>query len=118
MDKTEPDKNYIFDSLRNSKEVSFLREHVKKFILIAVDAEQRTRFERIIRRNKLHDPKTWEDFLKVDNRDFFDETNPNGQQVGKCMELADFKIDNSNLQKSRKEVEEIWEKIKNDVNGI
>ena len=118
LKKTELGKNYIFDSLRNAKEASFLRENVKNFFLIAVDADQKVRFDRILKRNKSTDPKKWEDFLIVDNRDFFDETNPLGQQVGKCIELADFKIDNSNLEMSRKEIENIWEKIKNREHSV
>lgn len=113
LEKTESGKNYIFDSLRNAGEAEFLRKNAEDFILIAVDAPQKIRFERILKRNKPSDPKTWEDFLKVDNRDFFDETNPMGQQVRKCMELADFKIVNaSDLKKSMKGIEEVWEKIK------
>ena len=116
LEKTEPEKNYIFDSLRNPGEAEFLRKNVKDFILIAVDAPQKIRFERILKRNKPSDPKTWKEFLKIDNRDFFDETNPMGQQVGKCMELADFKIVNdADLKKSKKEIKEAWEKIKKGI---
>lgn len=112
LENTEPDKNYIFDSIRNTGEVEFLKKNVKNFVLIAIDAEQRSRFERLLKRNKPSDPKTWEEFLRIDERDFFDESNPFGQQVKKCMELADFKIDNTGLKNSRKEIEKIWEKIK------
>jgi len=113
LEKTEPGgKNYIFDSLRNSGEAEFLRKNVKNFVLIAVDAPQKIRFQRMIERNKPSDPKTWEEFLKVDNRDFFDETNPMGQQVKKCMELADFKIMNdADLKKSMKEIKDVWARI-------
>jgi dephospho-CoA kinase len=113
LEKTEPGKDYIFDSLRNPGEAEFLRENIKDFVLIGVDAPQKLRFERILKRGKPSDPKTWEEFLKIDNRDFFDETNPMGQRVGKCMEIADFKINNDvDLEKSMKEIEEVWEKIK------
>lgn len=118
LERTEPNKNYIFDSLRNAKEAEFLRENVKDFVLIAVDADQKVRFNRILKRNKPHDPKTWEDFLKVDERDFFDKDNPLGQQISKCMELSNFKIDNSDLEISKNEVREIWEKIKNADNRV
>ncbi len=91
LEKIEPGKDYIFDRLRNPGEAEFLRNNAKDFIFIAVDAPQKIRFERILKRNKPSDPKTWEEFLKVDNRDFFDETNLMGQRVGKCMEIADFK---------------------------
>jgi dephospho-CoA kinase len=116
LKKTEPGKNYMFDSLRNAGEAEYLRKNVKDFVLIAIDAPQKIRFERILKRNKPSDPKTWEEFLKIDNRDFFDKTNPMGQQVGKCMEAADFKIMNeSDLEKSMKEIEEVWEKIEKNI---
>src|SRR4030042_7035785 len=60
LKKTEPGKNYIFDSLRNAGEAEFLKDNVKDFILIAVDASQKIRFQRVIERNKPTDPKTWE----------------------------------------------------------
>ena len=113
LEKTETGKNYIFDSLRNAGEAEFLRNNAKGFVLIAVDAPQKLRFERILKRNKPSDPKTWEEFLKIDNRDFFDENNPMGELVGKCMEVADFIVMNdADLEKSKKEIEDVWEKIK------
>ncbi|MDD5192848.1 MAG: dephospho-CoA kinase [Candidatus Nanoarchaeia archaeon] len=112
LKKTEPGKNYIFDSLRNAGEAEFLRKNVRDFVLIAVDAPQKVRFERIMKRGKPSDPKTWEEFLKIDNRDFFDETNPLGQQTGKCIEIADFKVINyGDLEKSKKKIREMWDKI-------
>jgi len=113
LKKTDKGKNYIFDSLRNEKEAEFLRSNVKEFALIAVDAPQKIRFERILKRGKPSDPKNWKEFLKVDNRDFFDENNPLGQQVGKCMELADYKIINDgDLKTFMNEIKNIWQEIK------
>ena len=63
-------ENHIIDSLRNAGEAVFLRKKLgDKFVLIAVDAPQRLRFERTLKRGKEGDPKTWEEFLKVDERD-------------------------------------------------
>jgi dephospho-CoA kinase len=107
-----PEKNYIIDSLRNSGEALFLREKVKDFVLIGVDAPKKMRFERMMKRGKPSDPKTWEEFLKVDERDNFDTTNPMGQQTGKLLEMSDFRIVNDdNLKKSMRQIEEIWRKI-------
>jgi dephospho-CoA kinase len=61
----EPDKNYIFDSLRNLGEAEFLRKERKNFILIGVDADRKIRFDRMLKRAKESDPKTWDDFIKV-----------------------------------------------------
>mgnify|MGYP001609705850 CR=1 FL=1 len=116
LEKTDNKKNYIFDSLRNAGEVDYLRKHVKDFILIAVDAPQEIRFQRILSRGKASDPRTWDEFLVIDNRDYFDESNPHGQQVRDCMARADFLIVNdADIAKSLKEVETIWEKIKERV---
>ncbi len=109
LDKIDLNKNYIIDSLRNAGEAEFLKEKVKDFILIGVDAPQKIRFERIIKRGKASDPKTWEEFLQVDNRDFFDEKNPLGQQVEKVMKMADYVIVNDeDLENSMKKIKEIW----------
>jgi dephospho-CoA kinase len=108
----------IIDSLRNAGEVDFMREKCPSFILIGVDAPQKIRFERMLSRGKPSDPKTWEEFLKMDKRDNFDEENPMGQQTGKCLEAADFVITNdSDLDSALKQVEEIWEKIRSDTNN-
>jgi len=115
LDKANKDKNknYIFDSLRNAGEAEFLRKNVQNFILMGVDAPQKIRFERMIKRAKSSDPKTWEDFLKVDERDNFDISNPMGQQTGKLLEVSDFVIVNKgSLKDSLDEIKKIWEKIK------
>lgn len=102
-------ENYIVDGIRNPGEINELKKH-KDFFLIALDAPQLTRFERVVQRNKASDPKTWEGFLEMDTRDF-GEDNPLGQQVGKCMQVADFHIMND------LSVEELNKKI-DDVFGI
>jgi dephospho-CoA kinase len=116
LDKTrnneDKNKNYIFDSLRNAGEAEFLRKEVENFVLIGVDAPQKLRFERILKRNKTNDPKTWEEFLKVDERDNFDTENPMGQQTGKLLEMSDFVIVNDGtLEDGLKKIEEVWKKI-------
>lgn len=118
LDKAEKDKakNYIFDSLRNSGEAVFLREKVKDFILIGVDAPQKVRFERILKRGKESDPKTWEEFLKVDERDNFDASDSMGQQTGKLLEVSDFVIVNDgSVEEGLKKVENIWEEIRKNL---
>jgi len=113
LEKIDVSGNYIIDSLRNTGEVEFLKNNVENFILIGIDASQKIRFERQVQRGKPSDPKTWEDFLEVDNRDNFDENNPMGQQVGKCIEISDFVVVNDgSLEEAMKKVEEIWEEIR------
>jgi len=114
-DKT---KHYIFDSLRNAGEAEFLRKELgeKNFFLIGVDAPQKLRFQRILSRGKESDPKNWEDFLKMDDRDHFDFSNIMGQQTGKLLHISDFIIVNdSSLESSMKRIEEIWKSIQENI---
>jgi dephospho-CoA kinase len=91
--KKENPEHALIDSIRNPAEIIELKKHFKDFTLISIDAPQRIRFQRAVKRNKNSDPKDWEGFLKVDLRDL-QEKDPLGQQVGECMKLADFKITN------------------------
>lgn len=85
----------IIDGIRNPGEVEFFKKKVgKDFILVAVDAPQETRFERTMKRGTHKDPKTWEEFLKMEERDLGINEPPYGQQVKKCMEIADITIMN------------------------
>lgn len=99
-------KKAIVDGIRNPAEVEVLRK-LKDFFLISVDAPQEIRFKRIVERGRESDPKTWEDFLRVDDRDKGLGEAPTGQAVGKCMELADYSLTNSGTP------EDIKERIKN-----
>lgn len=83
----------VIDSIRNPQEVEMLRQ-IDNFFLVAVDSSQQTRFKRIKERNRESDPQTWEEFLNVDARDFGEE-DENGQQVGKCIQLADYHLENN-----------------------
>lgn len=108
----DPSKNYLFDSLRNDGEAVFLKENCKDFVLIGVDAPREIRFKRALARAKPSDPVIWDEFLEVDNRDLNDKENPLGQQTQKLLDVADFKIINDKgLQKSMKQIEEIFNKL-------
>lgn len=116
LDKIDLGENAIIDSLRNTKEVEYLRENLDNFVLIAVDAPREIRYQRVVSRNKDYDHKTWDDFLRVDERDQNDLNNPFGQQVGACIKMADFVIINeSDLESYQEKVEEIWKEIEGRV---
>jgi dephospho-CoA kinase len=106
----EQGQNYVLDGVRNPGEVSELRK-LKDFVLIAIDSPQKIRFERIIARNMERDPKTWEEFIIADTRDFNDGKEF-GLQIFKCMELADYTVVNdSSLEVFKKRFDEVLEKI-------
>jgi len=80
--------------------------------LIAVDASLQDRFERLVKRGRPSDPANWQDFIEMDRRDRGENEEDSGQQVARCMELADFKINNNgSLEELREKVEEILKKI-------
>ena len=71
-------------------------------------AKKTVRFKRLRKRGKPWDPKTWKDFLVVDRRDKGTGQKGYGQQVGKCVGMADFDIQNNgNLTKLEKEIKGI-----------
>jgi len=109
--KIDLTKNYIIDGIRNPGEIEELKKF-RNFYLISVDAPIIIRYERVLKRNKLTDPKTWKLFVKVDERDFGEREINTGQQVGKCMSLADFHLVNdSTLNDFYIKIEEIYRKI-------
>lgn len=100
----------VIEGIRNPGEVEYLRS-IPGFFLIAVDASAKIRFQRILERKKPWDPTDWESFKKVDGRDRGDKENTNGQQVRKCMEMADVKIKNEGgVKEVEREVEKILKK--------
>jgi len=104
-------KKAIVDGIRNPAEIDVLKK-LKDFFLISVDADSELRFNRLVNRNRESDPKSWEDFLNVDNRDKGMGEKETGQCVGKCMTRADFiLINNSTLEEAKNQVEKISEEI-------
>ncbi len=113
--KNQEYKKAIVDGIRNPAEIEVLRK-IKDFFLVSVDAPQEIRFQRIVSRNRESDPKTSEDFLKVDNRDKGIGEPETGQGVGKCMEKADFVLINSgNLTEAEEKVKNLYEEIEKKI---
>ena len=111
MKKTSEIK--IIDGIRNPGEVDFLRQQFgEDFKLIAIDASQQVRFERVVKRNRDIDPKKWEEFIVVDERDQGKDQPEYGQQVRKCIEMADAIIQNDDtLEEFKRKVEDAIKEI-------
>ncbi len=113
--KREELKNVVVDGIRNPGEVAVLKKH-RGFFLVSVDAPQELRFKRMAERNRESDPKTWEDFIFVDNRDLGMGEEESGQAVGKCMKLADYAITNEgNLEDVKAKIEKLYEEVEKRV---
>jgi len=105
--------DYVIDGIRNPAEAEYLRKNLKGFKLIAVDADQKIRYKRIISRGREDSPKTFEDFLKIDERDQGKNEPKTGQRVCDTMEMADIKmINNGTLEEMHKHVDKILSEIR------
>jgi len=109
--RTQNYEKAIIDGIRNPAEIVVLKK-LKNFCLIAVDAPQDLRFKRMLERNRESDPKTWEAFLDVDNRDKGFGESATGQAVAKCMEQADHILFNfGGLDEIQEKVKKAYEKV-------
>lgn len=103
--------NCIIESLRTVGEVESLRSK-GKFVLLAVDAKPKIRYERILERKSSTDNISFEKFLEDEAKETESE-NPFKQNLKKCIQMADFVIDNNgNLGQLNKKIEKILKIIK------
>ena len=94
----------VIDSIRNAREVSFLRRH-EGFVLVAVDAPLELRFERARKRGRVESAETLEEFAAKERKEM--EGGTSGQQIRRCMDLADMAICNDgSLQALHRRIEE------------
>lgn len=104
-------KNCIIESIRTVGEVNALHDK-GNFSLLAVDADQKLRYKRIIERASETDKITYETFVENENREM-SSVDPNKQNINACMQLADFKfMNNGTLDELYKELDEVLDKIK------
>jgi dephospho-CoA kinase len=104
-------KDSIIESIRTPGEVYSLQKK-GGFYLFAVDADPEIRYGRISLRNSETDNVSFETFLENEHREM-ESLDPNAQNIGKCMELADYKLwNNGTVEQLNDQVEEILLKIK------
>jgi dephospho-CoA kinase len=84
----------------------------KDFVLIVVDAPREIRFRRLLERKKEEDPKTFEEFLEIDETDLGKNQPEYGHNVEECLKLADYLIINDgSINELNKKLEEIAKAI-------
>lgn len=91
----------VVDAIRAVEEIEFLRKQ-PGFHLMAVLADPKIRFQRMIKRHREGDPQTWQEFLAMEERD----KNAEGRNIGACLKMADFELENNGT------VEELEEQVK------
>lgn len=106
----ESGQNCIIESLRTVGEIESLRKK-GKFILLAVDADPKIRYERIVKRLTTTDDVSFEKFL-ADEAKEMDSVDPNKQNLRKCIAMADFTIvNNKDINYLNQQIEEIYDQI-------
>ncbi len=105
-------EDYIISSIGTVGEIEVLKKK-KDFILIFVDAPQKTRWERIKKRKREQDPQTYKEFKKMEEK----ESKGGGKQYRefeKTRKLADIILINDKTKKILEEkVERMLKNIKN-----
>ena len=99
----ENGKNAIIESIRALWEVEKLKENAD-FILLSIDADQRTRYERALLRKSEKDQISWEQFLEQERLEA-ENSDLSRWNIKQCQRLADIQIDNNETE------EELYKKL-------
>jgi dephospho-CoA kinase len=92
LQAVENGSDAIIESVRTPGEVESLRKQ-EHFLLFAVDADPKIRYERIVGRGSETDHISFETFLENEAREM-SSTDPNHQNIGRCMQMADYVFHN------------------------
>src|SRR5678816_1502427 len=104
IELTQPDRNYVIDSIRNPAEVAALRKACKEFKLIRVEAPLQSRFERTVARRRENDPITFEAFVALDSREATGD--PTSQNLDEVERLADeILVNDTSLEELRPKID-------------
>ncbi|RLG74190.1 MAG: dephospho-CoA kinase [Thermoprotei archaeon] len=95
----------IVDGVRSLKEIECYRRELGKTVIIAVHASPKTRFERILKRNRPGDPKNWSEFVERDMVEL-------GFGLGSVIALADYMIVNEgSIEELKRNAHEVFGKV-------
>jgi len=84
----------VLESIRAVGEIEALKEK-GKFYMFAIDADIKERYNRIHKRGDVQSDKvSFEEFIANEKREM-ESTDPNKQNLSKCIEMSDYKFDNS-----------------------
>lgn len=101
-------QNWVIDGIRHPAEIAELRK-LKDFYLIGVTARPETLMKRIIGRGRKSDVRLEKDILEKIKREIGQGEPEEGQQVKKCLDLADFLIINEGtLKELKKKFDHFW----------
>lgn len=110
IEKTCGKDKIVIDGIRNLAEIKFLKNQAD-FSLFGVTADPKIRFRRL-KENKTKGLPVFRDFLRLDARDKGRGQLKSGLQVTKCLEKADYFIENNG------NIGELYQKIDNFLKNL
>ena len=106
LQAAENGDNAVIESVRTPGEVESLRKH-EQFLLFGVDADPEIRYERVVNRASETDQISFDTFIENEQREM-SSTDPNHQNIGKCMQMADYVfMNNGDFQDLYRQVEHV-----------
>ena len=105
------DKNYVVESIRTEGEIEELKK-LPNFNLVSVEADSKIRYERAkLRLREKEQISSYDEFMTSEKKELT-STDPNSQNLEKCKQLAEYKINNDGpLEALSPQVEELLLKI-------
>jgi len=98
-------KVVIVDGIRSPREVEEFKRQFPNFILIAIHASPKTRFQRLFMRKRSDDPKGWKTFMERDLREL-------SVGLGNAIATADYMIVNEGTKAQlKRKVREVLEEV-------
>lgn len=110
LQAAENGENAIIESVRTPGEVESLRQH-EDFLLFAVDADPKIRYERIVGRGSETDHISYETFIENEAREMSSD-DPNHQNLSRCMQMADHVfLNNGDFEELYRQVETVIQQL-------
>ena len=101
IEKLSSEKIIVIDGIRNIEEVETFRNRIKNFILVAIHASPKTRYERLMKREREDDSKNVEELKEREKREL-------SWGLGDVIAMADIVLINEgDLEEFREKVREI-----------
>lgn len=99
-------RNTIIESIRVVGEAEALKGK-ENFVLFAIDAEPKIRYERIVIRGSETDKISYDEFIANEEREM-NNTDPSKQNIAKCMQMADHVFtNNGTFEELHKQLEDV-----------
>ena len=99
-------KNTIIESIRVVGEAEALKGK-ENFMLFAIDADSKIRYERIVIRGSETDNISYDEFIANEEREM-NNIDPSKQNIAKCMQMADYLFtNNGTFEELHKQLEDV-----------